>query len=101
MNRRAAIAATVGAIGASLFGYVDRWFGWYWDNVVTPEPIRDSGMILIHQGNFTTYRKGVNPDYYATISLDIETGEWYAQTKSDGKPIPYNEWIKQGRAWPL
>ena len=85
LNRREMLATTVVGLGACLIGYVGRSFGWYWDNVITPEPIRDYE-IMIHQGNLH-----VNPDYYVTMVIK-RGGVWM---RVNGQLIPYDEWLKR------
>jgi hypothetical protein len=81
MNRRILLVATIGGFGACLFGYAGRCFGWYWDNVIVPEPMRE---ILIHRGNVPL----VHP-----ISLVVKAdGMW---VRINDRLIPYNEWLER------
>ena len=77
MDRREALAATVGGLGAWLLSYIGSSFGWYWDYVLTPEP--NFFRLLIHQGNIPYSNKVVNPKYYGILSLDPETGDWWME----------------------
>jgi len=77
INRRAVLVTTVVSLGACLTSYVGRWFGWYWDYVLTSEP--NFFRLLIHQSNIPYSNKVVNPKYYGILSLDPETGDWWME----------------------
>jgi len=84
MDRRKAIVTTVVGLGAWLAGYVGRWSGWYWDNVLMPEPL------LIHTSNIIG---GIYRPYTPLLMMDIMSGRTWVII--DGEKVPFDEWLKK------